>query len=367
MKKIAIVYGGDSLEHDISIVTAFLVMENCKKTHRPFLMVYISRNGKFYAGKALHKKENYQKLNGFHQGYFYHSHKKHYFATKTRKYKIDAVILCVHGEGAEDGTVGALFDCLQIPSSFSGVENAAVMQNKYFTKLILKTLDIPYVNGILINKDHLSRNLFSLDNILSPFKPPYILKPVHLGSSIGVYKCLDKDEIKKHLPSLFRLDNAVMIEETIGSLHEYNIAILSDGRQIWVSDIEEVNKDDHVLSFKDKYEEFSGQNKRVIPASIDEELKTQIQDYAKRAYKGLSCNGVVRFDFFYDEHNHQLYLNEINTVPGSLAYYLFESSGMSFKELLDHLVDSAFYHIENRKNRITVYKDSDLMKIMHKK
>ncbi len=367
MKRVAIVFGGDSLEHDISIVTAFLVMENCQKNHRPYLMVYLSRNGVFYCGKALHKKENYQTLNGFHQGHFSHQKRKNYFVTGLKKYDIDAVILCVHGEGAEDGTVGAMFDCLHIPSTFSGVENAAILQNKYLTKLSLKELNIPVVPGIIFGKDKLRKSHFSLDTILKELKAPFIIKPLHLGSSIGVYKCQSDVEIQSHLPSLFRLDNAVLIEETVQSLHEYNVAILGDDRQIWISEVEEVNNDDRVLSFKDKYEEFSGQNSRIIPASIDGELEKRIKDYARQAFYGLSCQGVVRFDFLYDDHNDQLYLNEINTIPGSLAYYLFEAGGMDFHELIDHLVDSAHYHIESRKNKITIYQDSDLMKIMHKK
>lgn len=367
MEKLAIVYGGDSLEHDISIITAFLVMKNCQLNKRPYVMIYLSREGAFYCGKALEKKENYLSLRGFHQGHFIHHHKKNYFVTRWQKIAIESCLLCVHGAHSEDGSVGAIFDTLKIPSTFSSVENASILQNKYLTKMILKEIDIPIVPSVLVKKQQLREHRFDIETLISSLNPPYIVKPVHLGSSIGVYKCQNNIDIQKVIPTLWHLDSEIIIEEVVSSLHEYNIAIVGDERELFLSDIEEVNKENEVLSFHDKYEEFSGHNQKQIPAFIDEKLEKKIQEYAKKAFVNLNCVGVVRFDFLYNDQTNQLFLNEINTIPGSLAYYLFESKGMSFNELISLLIDISLYQYEKKKNYITTYQDSNLLTIMDKK
>lgn len=367
MEKLAIVYGGDSLEHDISIITAFLVMKNCQVNKRPYVMIYLSREGVFYCGKALEKKENYHSLQGFHQGHFIHRHKKNYFVSRWQRIAIDSCLLCVHGAHSEDGSVGAIFDTLKIPSTFSSVENAAILQNKNLTKMILKEINIPVVPSVLIKKQQLREHRFDINDLISSLQPPYIVKPVHLGSSIGVYKCQKVIDIQKEIPTLWHLDSEIIVEEVIPALHEYNIAIVGDERELFLSDIEEVNKENEVLSFHDKYEEFSGHNQKQIPAHIDEKVEKMIQEYAKKAFIHLDCVGVVRFDFLYNAQNKQLFLNEINTIPGSLAYYLFESKGMSFHELISLLIDISHYQYEKKKNYITTYHDSNLLTIMAKK
>lgn len=367
MKRIAIVYGGDSVEHDISIVTAFLVMEECKKKHLPFLPIYISRKGELFTGKSLLKKENYENLKGFKNGYLIKKRKKNYFMQGFHHFEIQAAILCVHGFGAEDGTVGGFLDTLQIPVSYGGVENAAILQDKYLTKELLFKEGIPVVEGRKITKKEYFSDDFSLSSFLADFSFPLILKPVHLGSSIGVHKCENLEDVERFIIPLFHLEEEVMIEKVISHLKEFNIAILGDERKIWVSEIEEVNAQDEVLSFENKYEEFSGMTYRKIPANISSSLKEEIGKYAKKAFESLHCLGVVRFDFLYNAKSKKLYLNEINSIPGSLAYYLFESKGMSFYELITRLIDIAEYRKEKNKNRVHIYQGSHLTQIMHKK
>lgn len=367
MKKIAIVYGGDSLEHDISIVTAFLVMKEWEKAKIPFVPIYLSRKGIFYTGKGLLHKENYESLKGFHPGTFIKKGKKNFFYTFYRKYEIDSVILSLHGEGAEDGTVGGFFDTLEIPSTFSGVENASIMQNKYLTKVLLKEIGVPVVKGKKLTKEEYLNKNIDLASFLEGLEAPFILKPLHLGSSIGVKKAKDIEEISAFLPTLFHMDEEVLIEEAIAPLVEYNIAILGDERDIFLSDIEKVNEGDRVLTFYEKYESWSGNTKKEIPAKISNALAERIQTYASKAFQALSCKGVVRFDFLYQPEKDALYLNEINTIPGSFAYYLFTSKGMSFLEMLEKLKEIAHHQKDKKKRKITRYKESRLTKIMHKK
>lgn len=367
MKKVAVVFGGDSVEHDISIVTAFLVMEEAKKNKLSILPVYVARNGTLYTGKALYKKENYEKCNGFKKGYFTKKGKKAFFVQGIIHYEIECAILCVHGYGSEDGTIGGYLDTLQIPVAYGGVENAAILQDKYVTKHLLSTFDIPIVEGKKLTKEEYFSDDFSLASFLTDFSFPLILKPVHLGSSIGVHKCENIEDIERNIVSLFHLEDEVIFEKVVPHLKEYNVAILGDERKIWVSEIEEVNAQDEVLSFQNKYEEFSGIARREIPAKISSELKAKIEEYAKKAFLQLHCLGVVRFDFLYNAKTKKLYLNEINSIPGSLAYYLFEIKGFSFFELITKLMDIAHYRKNKRKNQIHIYQESHLLSIMHKK
>lgn len=367
MKTIAIVYGGDSLEHDISIVTAFFVHEACQKKKWPHCLIYLSRKGSFYCGKSLEKKENYTSLHGFHAGIFVRKKNRAYFVSKGKKKEIGTVILCGHGKGVEDGTLGGYFDTLKIPVCYSGVETSAVLQNKALTKKILRSEKIPVVKSRLVTKRDLMEHHFSLSSYLHGLCAPYILKPLHLGSSIGVKKGNTQEELEKELPQLIHLEDAFLIEEAIEHLVEYNIAIVGDDRKIFLSDIEEVNHEDRVLSFHDKYEEFQGETKRIIPAMIEEEVKRKIEQYASKAFLKLGCRGVVRFDFFYQKETGDIYLNEVNSIPGSLAYYLFESKGMSFGELLEKLIDCAQYRTHYAQHQIHIYEESNLLHIARKK
>lgn len=367
MKKTVVVFGGNTCEHDISIVTAFLVKEEFINNKKTFLFVYLGRNGNFYYGKALDKKANYLTLKGFKKGFFKRKNNETYFIKGIIKEKIKDVLLCVHGAGMEDGTLGAFFDVLKVPISYCGVESSSIIQNKYLTKLILKENNIPVVKGIKINQLTFKDLHFNVQELISNYSFPLIIKPLHLGSSIGVYKCHNIEEVNKNLTILFKLDNEALIEECISSLKEFNVAIVGDERETFISSIEEVNHDDRILTFKDKYEEFSSSNNKEIPAIISKELETEINEYALKAFKLFSCFGVVRFDFLFDTKNEKLYLNEINSIPGSLAFYLFEDKGMSFKELINKILDSANYRYYLHKEKITKYDDSNLLNIGRKK
>ncbi len=367
MKKTAIVFGGDTCEHDISIVTAFLAKEEFINNKKPCLFIYLGRNGNFYYGKALNKKENYLSLKGFKRGFFKRIHNKTYFIKGIQKEKIKDVLLCVHGNGMEDGTLGAFFDILKVPVTYCGVESSSIIQNKYLTKLILKENDIPVVNGIKINQIIFKNMHFNIQTLIEDYSFPLIIKPLHLGSSIGVYKCHDIEDLNKNLTLLFKLDSEILIEECISSLKEFNVAIVGDERETFISSIEEVNHDNRILTFKDKYEEFSSTNEKEIPAIITKELADTINEYALKAFHAFSCFGVVRFDFLFDTKNEKLYLNEINSIPGSLAFYLFEDKGMSFKELINRILDSANYRYYLNKEKITTYDDSNLLNIGKKK
>ena len=361
MKKIAIVYGGKSLEHDISIITALLVMEELDRNNIDYIPIYVSRENVFFTGKALLNKDNYENKNHFIKGEF-KFHRGFYQFKYGHKYiPIDVAILCVHGAGTEDGTLKALFNFMQIPSSSSSILSSSLMQDKNIAKEILRTANIPVVDGFHIRKD---------DKFMMPngYDFPLIIKPVHLGSSIGVKKVDNDDELRKHLKLAFTYDTEVIIEKVVENLKELNVAILGTSNNYKVSEIELVNTKEKVLSFKDKYELFQCKYEtHIIPAKIPTNIKKTIEDNAKKAFALLNCQGVVRFDYLFDSKTKKIYLNEINAIPGSLAYYLFKNKKITMLDIINELIKNAHDEYNANHQLTTTYEYSSLKSIARKK
>lgn len=361
MKKVAVVYGGDSLEHDISIVTSLFVMEELNKHKISFIPIYISHDNTFYTGKALLNKDNYETKNKFIKGEFVFRHGYYQFKHGFHFEDIDVALLCFHGAGTEDGTIKALFDFMHIPSTSSSVISSALIQDKYYSKIVLRNLGIPVVDCFKLSK---------AQDIVIPegFDFPLVIKPSHLGSSIGVKKVNNYDEYQSHLNTAFEYDKEVIVEKVVPNLKELNIAILGDNIKQVVSDIELVNMEDKVLTFKDKYELFQSKySGHIIPARITKNLQNEIKEYATKAFKEFNCLGVVRFDFLYDTKNKKLYLNEINSIPGSLSYYLFKNQKITMVDIVNKLCDIARKEYNHKRTLITNYECSSLKTIAMKK
>lgn len=359
MDKIAIVFGGDSLEHDVSIVTALAVMKACKEENIPYLPLYIGRNGDFFTGVALEKKENYLKKKKFIKCSFVFKNGYNQLKVNRKLISISCALLCVHGANTEDGTVGAFFDLLKIPCTNSSLFNASLLQDKHWCKILLKHNKIPVVPSITITKleDHLKYS----------YTFPQIVKPAHLGSSIGVKKVQNMLELKEAIEEAFSFDDKIIIENVVPNLQELNIAAIGDSDNVVLSAIEMVNYKDEVLSFSQKYEQFQGENKtRQLPALISEKLEGEIKKYTLRAFNSLECAGVMRFDFLYDTQSQKLYLNEINTIPGSLAFYLFNAIDISFASIIQTLLKLAQKKYHNSRRLIKEYSKSNINNIGQK-
>lgn len=361
MKKIAVVYGGDSLEHDISIVTSLFVMEELSKNKIPFIPIYISHDNVFYTGKALFNKDNYESKKNFIKGTFVFRQGYYQFKYGIHYEDIDVALLCFHGAGTEDGTIKALFDFMHIPSTSSSVVSSALIQDKYYSKIILRFLNIPVVDCFKLSKNQ---------EIIIPegFDFPLVIKPTHLGSSIGVKKVNNYDEYQSHLNIAFEYDEEVIVEKVVTNLKELNVAVLGDSIKQTISDIELVNTEDKILTFKDKYELFQSKySGHIIPAKITKNVQNEIKEYALKAFKSFNCLGVVRFDFLYDTKNKNLYLNEINSIPGSLSYYLFKNQKITMMDIINNLCDIARKEYNHKHTLITNYECSSLKNIAMKK
>lgn len=357
---IAIIFGGKSVEHDISIISALLVSSALNKAKYNKYLIYITKNNKLLIGKELDKIETYQNSNFKKAKEVILTHNKNdvFIKRRNKLIKIDAFINVVHGEGIEDGTLSGILNFINGASTSNDITFSSIAQDKIFTKDILKRINIPTLRYLEIKR---------LDNatktkINTLLRYPLIVKPARLGSSIGIEKVYSEEELEEKTSKVFKYSDRLIIEEMIESITEYNCAAFKYNNEIYVSEIEEVKTDNEFLNFEDKYinKKTKENTNRLINPNISDELKLQIKTYTKEIYEKLDGCGVIRIDYIYDVRNNKLYFNEINSIPGSLSYYLFEPSNIPFSNLLDMLIKEAILKKQRKSNLIT-YFDSNVL------
>lgn len=350
--RILVLFGGESVEHEISIITANQVM-NALKINHTVIPVYISKDNVLYYKENLLNLEEYKNVENItkrkNETRIVRKNKQFFLKLKgLRKKCFDYAFPIVHGKGMEDGTLLAYLKFKKIPVLGDNLSFYAVAQNKILTKRILNDLKIRNSEFIEIDNKH-------FDNKLAF---PMIVKPNSLGSSIGVKKVENEEQLEIAVEEALKYDKKVIVEEFVENSKEYNISVAKIKGEIVTSDIEEVIKSSDVLDYSQKYEGGSkikgmASTKRVFPALIEESIKKEIEDIAKLIYKSFDASGVIRIDFLY---NGKVYVNEINSIPGSYSYYLWKRK-LDFVELLDSV-------IENGKREY--FKENKLIKTINK-
>lgn len=338
MKKIVIVFGGASVEHDVSIITGLQAINSLKEEYE-VIPVYLSLENTFFLTDKLKPSDYFDKekvkksstLVTFFDGQLMKIKK-----TKLQKLKdFDCVLNCCHGGVGENGELNAFFKLNNINCSSANTFSSGVCMNKYFTKLFLRDLGVPVVDGVLINKYSFNKNI---EVVAKTLKDDLIVKPNSLGSSIGVNKTTQKD-VKECVQTVLQLDDEVLVENCVTNMYELNCACYQKDGEIIFSQIEKVGNKKEILSFDDKY--ISKEDKREIPAKIDKDLEEKIKNYTSLVYRQLRLSGVIRIDYIYDRKNKKLYLNEINTIPGSMAYYLFQGLGINYSMLCEDIINQS--------------------------
>ena len=335
MENLYIIFGGASVEHDVSIVTALQTYNTLKHKYN-ITLIYCSKDNELYLTTkstpadyidkdALIKDA--KKVTLYNKGLYLVAKKKLRFLAS-----VERVINCCHGGIGENGSLSALLNFNNVANTSASFSASAVCMDKHITKLVANYLNIPIVKYEVLNRT------IKKDIDVDMLGDNLIVKPCGLGSSIGVVRS-DKEHLKENIDVVLHLDDKVLIEREISPLVEYNCAIVRDGDNLIVSQIEQpINRSD-ILSFEDKY--INTDKTRILPADISEEKQNIIYEYTKRIYQYLDLNGVVRIDYLYDTDQDVIYLNEINTIPGSMAYYLFEGLGISYVKLMDILIKNA--------------------------
>ncbi len=339
MKKICVIFGGKSVEHDISIITALQLTKNLE-TKYDIEKIYLDIYNNFYLATKINdlsffaKKDNLKlKPIIFYNGAIYIKN------VLLKKYcDVECVINCCHGGIGENGELAAFFDINKIKYTSADCLASEIGMNKYLAKTLLKDI-VPTIKSELVTKFNFSEKFEIIDK---NFSSNLIVKPNSLGSSIGVKAC-DKSNYKEQIETIFELNDNALIEERIVDIEEYNQACFIDEGKLVLSAIENPISKNDFLTFDEKYNQ-QNKNKgkdRIIPAKISNKLKKLINDYTAKIYKHLNMNGVVRVDYIYDKATQTLFFNEINTIPGSMSFYLYESEGIDYITLIEKLILNA--------------------------
>ncbi|MCM1545736.1 MAG: ATP-grasp domain-containing protein [Clostridiales bacterium] len=331
---ILVFFGGISSENEVSVITGTMVCNVLKKGGKTVLPVYIDHGGKFYADEKLADVTVYK--NGGYEGCAtcgFSNGGVIIFNGRGRPKavaQIGCVVNCCHGGAGEGGAVAGLCDILNIPLASAGLFESAAFMDKYYTKLVLQSL------GVKLAKYAYSRDITGAIEGARAVGYPVIVKPATLGSSIGIAKCDDENELKEALYTAFELDGGVLIEEYLSPIKEINCAVYCPNGATITSECEEVSSDGDLLSYDDKY---CGGGKRKFPAELEEVVAEGIKEEAARIYSALNMRGIVRFDYIIC--GGQRYLSEINTVPGSLSQYLLSDSYKGFYGVLLSCIEQA--------------------------
>lgn len=338
--RILVLFGGESVEHEISVITANQVM-NALSVNYTVLPVYISKENKLYYSEAFKSLDSFKSINKYlkkkNEVKICKKNKKFFLKLnefKKNKY-FDIAFPVVHGRGVEDGTLLAYLKFKKIPVIADSLSFYSLAQNKTLTKRVLNDLEINNTKFCELRKGD------SLNEIRD-LCFPLIVKPNTLGSSIGIKKANTAEELVEIVEACFKYDKKILVEEFLENSKEYNISVVEKDGNIITSSIEEVVKINDLFDYKQKYEaggKTSGMvsSKREFPANIAETLKKEIEETASKIYKYFEAKGVIRIDFLYKD---KLYVNEINSIPGSYSFYLWKDK-LDFVELLDTVIESS--------------------------
>ncbi len=363
MKNIIIIFGGVSPEHDVSIVTGCLAVNSLDKSKFNPIPIYVNKRGEWFTGDKLFKL-------GFFKEY---SEKKlvrvfliagenalYRYSSKKEMYKIAAAINCMHGGSGENGTIGALFDLCDIPSTSAELFSASAAMDKEFTKIVLRGLDVKFVSYKKVSRDGFYKNANkTVDDVVSELGLPVIVKPACTGSSIGITVAENYEQLYKALVLALRYGEKAIAEQYISDFIEINCAAYRKNGEITVSELERPLCGHDILTFEDKYLDAKcGTAKREFPANLPRGATQKIKSTTKLVYDKLGFSSVIRVDYIVKDKT--VYLNEINSVPGSLAYYLFYNKISGITDLLTDLLNEAFKKHLAKKGSISHY-ESDVL------
>jgi D-alanine-D-alanine ligase len=372
-KNLIVAYGGVSPEHEVSVLTAMQVMAVLEESDYEIVPLYISKSGKWLTGEALSDLSRYKDLKKLEQqcalchfrkdgaGITYLSEQGGGLFSKPNKTQVHAVFCAFHGGEGENGSFQGLCEQFNLPYTGSGVMASSVGMDKVSAKRLCTSAGISVTRWVDFLESEWVKNEDSLIDEMENLGYPLIVKPVHLGSSIGVVKAENRVELQDAIETAFRYDQHVLVEEAVQPLMEINCSVLGDAENFESSVCERPLGKSETLSFEDKYQSGGGSDKgmasadRVIPADIPDELTSEIQELSGRIFKLFNASGVARLDFLLNSDNNKVYFNEINTIPGSFSFYLWEKSGLDFKSLVNKLIDIGLRNHHRKNGRIRSY------------
>ena len=369
---VAFFYGCRSVEHEVSIISAVQAMMAVDTEKYDITPVYVTKKGEMYTGEKLLTIEEYRDLpkllSQCKKVFFVREGdrvlmktdgKKGLFKKEEEPVQIDVAFPVVHGTNCEDGTIQGYLEFLGVPYVGCDIISSAVGMDKAVFKDVLKSAGLPVLDCLCFTaREYLSNKETVSLEIAEKIGYPLIVKPVNLGSSVGITKVNVPEELDEALSLAISFADKILVERAVTNLREINCSVLGDSSECKASVCEEPFMNDEILSYEDKYmaNAKGGQSKgmaslgRKIPADLSEERSNEIRQLACKIFKAIGASGVVRIDFIIDCDTDTVYANEINTIPGSLSFYLWDATDMKYRELIDNLIDLAFRRQRNREN-----------------
>lgn len=352
--KIAVFFGGRSTEHEISVISANQAINAFNPDKYEIIPIYISKDGHWYTGRELLTLSNYRNIpellkkvtevymRPVYGDFNLYNAKKSMFGKDVYD-TIDLAIPVLHGTNMEDGRFEGLLETIGIPYAGCDTLSSANGMDKITMKMILRADGIPVVDYVWFTDHNWASDRDAiLDKIERQLGYPVIVKPADLGSSIGIGTAHDRDALIEKINDATRFASRIIVEHMVTALREINCSVLGDADEYRTSVLEEPIKAEEILSYGDKYMGggMHAAQKR-IPAQLPNDLAAECSRLAGETFRVLGCHGVSRVDLIIDGDTNKVYVNEINTIPGSLSYYLWEAGGMSFESLMDNLVKLA--------------------------
>lgn len=363
-KRVGIIFGGNSVEHEISILSVVQANYAIDQEKYDLVKIYMTKDGHFWVGPNFEDLKTFQKEQIKHyEVTFYNKNNKlmmkgvKWYLPRKYKKPIDVILPIVHGKNVEDGSLAGYFNILNVAYASSEVLAAAIFQNKYLSKKLLQIDDINVVPYFYFTISDYKEKVFDVLEKCLELGFPLIIKPVSLGSSVGIKIANNRDELIDAINYSLKFDDQIIVEKKLVSYREFNQAVLEKDNEYVLSNVEEVKSQNGFLTFDDKY--MPSTSSRDIPANIDEDLHKQINEYSMKVSKTYNPKGVIRIDYLYDNENNKLYLNEVNSIPGSLSYYLYEDN-ISFTNLIDILINQAIRDKYMRDMKLNSFKSNVL-------
>ncbi len=354
MKNIAVFFGGTTVEHDISCITGVMTLHTLDRALYNPIPVYIAEDGVWWTGSELFEIENFKNLN--YKKLFRVTLKEgdnKFLIYKGKRLKeigaIYCAINCMHGARGEDGSLAGLLNFYTIPLASPNLISSGIAIDKDITKKALKGIGVKTLSQKVIKSE---REILSVKDKI---KYPLLIKPAQLGSSIGIEKALSKEEFIGACRSVFRYDKKIIVEPYLQNIIEINCSAYQDeAGSIIVSECERPLYKGDILSFDNKYKE----GEREFPAKITKDVSLKIKEITKKVYSELDFSGIIRIDFFVKDK--EIFVNEINSVPGSLAYYLFSKTLKEFSKVITSVIMSAVKDYSKQSTLKREYKTSIL-------
>ncbi|MBZ2174167.1 D-alanine--D-alanine ligase [Schnuerera sp. xch1] len=374
-KKVAIVFGGRSVEHDVSVITGLQVLENIDKQKYDTIPIYIDKKGKWFTGDSLREFKNFKNnnlvdlkpvllsLNTDEYNLYLNPSSARLLSRKVID-EIDIVFPTIHGVNGEDGTIQGVFELINIPYVGGGIIASSVGMDKIIMKDVFKANDLPIVDYAWFYRNKwFEKQEEIIKRIEEDLGYPLFVKPANLGSSIGISKAKDRDSLIDAIEVAIRYDRKIIVEKAVENAREINCAVLGYDDNVLASLCEEPLGWKEILTFEDKYirSNVKGAGKensrRIIPADINDDIREKIEKIAIKSFIVIDGRGNSRVDFLIDEEEN-IYINEINTLPGSIAFYLWEDKGYPMKKLIDEMINIAIkVHEDKNKNMYTYEAD----------